>query len=169
MIDYKRLENTTDGNWHKGFYNDGKYNKTLDQIKYVDYFPKPPDEDFPLDDANCLWAGACDYFALELSKALGYDIYKMKGTEGGTHHTFCKTQKNGVEYYVDARGMTSDFGEFKNGLETFVWGNPQITKIGRQDIENDVNKDLENDDNFSREAINFAQEVILRYTCCYEF
>ena len=164
MSNRNELRHTDNGNYHKGFYNDGNYEEILSEIEYTDIFLQKTDEEDGIDDANCLWQGACDCFALELYKAFNYDIYRIKGEK--SHHTFCRAVEGGKEYYVDVRGMTSDIEEFKKGLDFFINQNSQITHIGHQQLENEINECMEKED-WANKALEFAQHMILQYACCY--
>ena len=57
--------------------------------------------------------GSCAYFAYALAEEFGYDItlVKLYDSRQGIMdlcHVYCHTEVNGVDYYIDARGITSD-------------------------------------------------------------
>ena len=61
--------------WHKGFYNDEDFVKTVRSIEYGDFFDYPQDEEFPYDSAEYLLKGSCNHFVLGLKNVLGYTPY----------------------------------------------------------------------------------------------
>lgn len=107
-------------NRHKGFYNDDVPTDSLQEIRYTDFFDEPDDEDFPYCSAYQLLCGSCHLFALSLNKILGHNVYVIEGINDRGFHVFCQINKHKEWYYVDARGITSSFGEFMDIAQTFV-------------------------------------------------
>lgn len=54
--------------------------------------------------------GYCDSFATALHKKYGYPIEAIYN--GHLTHAYCVVERDGVKYYIDARGITNDWGEF---------------------------------------------------------
>jgi hypothetical protein len=71
------------------------------------------------DDARVFLQGSCQLFALALNQIYGYSAYKI--SEGAPRHWFCKKTIEGTVYYIDVRGITTDFFVFK---ETLPYLNP---------------------------------------------
>lgn len=147
--------------WHKGFYNDKDFLKTLQSIGYGDFFEYPQDDEFPYDSAEYLLKGSCNYFVLGLKNVLGYTPYIIQGNNGVSFHAFCQIYKKGKWYYIDARGITTSFDEFMDVAQEFVTDSYTIRAVNDQDIE-----EWKADDYFE-EALSFAEAVIEKYIECY--
>lgn len=148
--------------WHKGFYVDEDFEKTLWNINYSDYGEVPEDDDmFPYDSAHQLLCGSCNIFALALQKVLGYNIYIIEQIKGNGFHAFCQVYKDRRWHYIDARGITTSFDEFMDIAGRFVKEEFIIQLATDEDI-----KEWENDDYFE-EAFAFAGAVIEKYKECY--
>ena len=98
--------------YHKGFYNDENFIKSLAEICYDDFFESPNDDEFSYNYADVLLCGACHIFAESLQKKLGYNLYIIESIDKKGFHAFCQVCIDNRLYYVDARGMTSSFDEF---------------------------------------------------------
>ena len=147
--------------WHKGFYNDEDFLKTLQSIGYGDFFECPQDEEFPYDSAEYLLRGSCNHFVLGLKNVLGYTPYIIQGNNKVSFHAFCQIYKNGEWYYIDARGITTSFDEFMDVAQEFVTDSYTIRAVNDRDIE-----EWKADDYFE-EALSFAEAVIEKYIECY--
>ena len=108
--------------WHKGFYNDEDFSKSLLDIRYADFFEYPDDDEFPYFSAHELLRGSCHHFALGLEKVLGYTPYIIQGNDTNSFHVFCQIYKNNKWCSVDARGISSSFTEFISVARVFVSG-----------------------------------------------
>ena len=150
--------------YHKGFYRDDNPVKVLGETYYSDFFELPDDIEFPYDTARSLLCGSCHLFALSLGKAFGYTQYIIEGISGGGFHSFCQICRYKRWFYVDARGITSDFGEFMDEAKTFVSGEYIIRQVTSEDI-----KDWENEERYLEEALAFAEAIIQKYKECYVF
>lgn len=69
--------------------------------------------EFILDNADVFRQGVCQLFAYALHKTYKYPVYKLSVNRG--FHIFCKSE-NG-KYYIDVRGITSDFEKFIKDLD----------------------------------------------------
>lgn len=146
---------------HKGFYNDGDPEHSLNEIDYTDFFEYPDDNEFPYDSAWSLLSGSCNIFVLALQKTYKYNPYIIEPIEGAGFHAFCQIRKQGELYYVDARGVTSSFDEFMDIAKRFVYGEYIIRPVTTEDEEN-----WEKDD-YYEEGFAFAEAVIKKYSECY--
>lgn len=146
---------------HKGFYNDGDPQRSLNEIDYNDFFESPDDDDFPYDTAWQLLCGSCNIFVLALQKVFGYKAYIIEEIIDNGFHAFCQIYKHGTCYYVDARGITSSFDEFLDVAKTFVHNEFIIRPVTAEDEE-----EWKNDD-YYEEAFAFAEAVIKKYSECY--
>ncbi|SEA83305.1 hypothetical protein SAMN05216349_1344 [Oribacterium sp. KHPX15] len=81
-------------------------------------------------------------------------------------HVFCQFYRNETWYYIDARGITTSFDEFIDGVKEFVKGEYSIRPVEQKDI-NDWEKEFE----YNEEAYKFSEAVIKEYseyyTCNY--
>ena len=68
--------------------------------------------DFVLDNADIFRQGVCQLFAYALNKKYKYPVFKI--TVNGAFHIFCKAEDG--KFYIDVRGITSDFDEFIKGI-----------------------------------------------------
>lgn len=155
--------------FHKGFYNYDDYMSALDEVRFDDYFQLPNNPEFPYDTARTLLKGSCHLFALALNKIFGYNIYEIKGKTGGGFHAFCQVFRRNRSmgykqewYYVDARGMTSCFDEFIDGIHEFVSDEYMIKSLGIDEI------NAWDSNQYDVEAIAFAEAVIKQYKDFYE-
>lgn len=67
--------------------------------------------------------GSCQLFALALHKKFGYTVYEIIRKKDlndpdidSLIHAFCKFQCDGVDLYVDVRGVTSEYDKFLKGV-----------------------------------------------------
>lgn len=148
--------------WHKGFYNDDDYIKSLCNIDYTNFFEKPTDEDFPYDSADVLLCGSCDAFSLALHEIFNYNVYIIEGTKKPGFHSFCQVYRNKTWYYIDARGITTSFDEFMEIAKRFVSDEYTIRPITQNDID-----EWKQDSYYDDEAFAFAKAVIEKYKECY--
>lgn len=60
--------------------------------------------------------GYCDIFAYRLRDLFGYQICNEYEDENCEHliHSYCKFNYEGKDYYIDIRGITDDYDEFRN-------------------------------------------------------
>lgn len=149
--------------YHKGFYNDKDYEASLQTVKYSDFFINHEDDEFPYHTAWDLFSGSCYCFAVSLHKLLKYNVYIIEGSNKKSFHAFCQVYKNNKLYYVDARGMTTCFNEFLEGVKLFVNGELVIRKISDEYICN------EKADEHDEEGLKFSEEVIKKYKDYYKF
>lgn len=161
MAERKDLISHRQYGWHKGFYNDKDFVKTLRSIGYGDFFDYPQDDEFPYDSAEDLLRGSCNHFVLGLKNVLGYTPYIIQGNNKVSFHAFCQIYKNREWYYIDARGITTSFDEFMEVAQEFVTDSYTIRAVNDQDIE-----EWKADDYFE-EALSFAEAVIEKYIECY--
>lgn len=148
--------------WHKGFYNDDNYLDSLSNIRYSDFFEEPDDDEFPYYSADVLLKGSCNHFAVALREIYNYNVYVIQQTAKAGFHAFCQLYDNGQWYYIDARGITSSFDEFINGVRIFVGGEFTIRQMSSEDLEN-----WEKDFNYNDEAYTFSKAIINKYSYCY--
>lgn len=64
--------------------------------------------------------GFCNIFAEVLNAKYGYPIYVIIDDNGYCVHCFCVNIVNGVNYYIDVRGITTDYIEFISEFEDFT-------------------------------------------------
>lgn len=148
--------------FHKGFYNDEDYLKSLQNIHYSDFFEVPDEEDFIYHSAYVLLNGSCNHFAIALSKVHNYNAYIIQPIDKECFHAFCQIHIDKQWYYVDARGITSSFDEFINGVKSFVGNEFTIRKMSQIDIDN-----WEKECKYNSEAYAFSEAIINKYSECY--
>jgi hypothetical protein len=149
---------------HKGFYNDGDPRQALLNVRYTEFWEFPDDDEFPYWSAESLLCGSCNHFVVALYKLMGYSPYIIEGKNKKGFHAFCQIYRNRQWYYVDARGITSSFDEFMEGIKTFVTDEYTIRPVESDDI-----KGWEEDSNYNEEAYAFSEAVINKYQECYTF
>ena len=89
---------------------------------------------------------------------LNYKAYILQGTDRKGFHAFCQIHRDEKWYYIDARGITSSFDEFFDGIATFVHDEYTIKSASEDDLRN-----WKTDIDFSNEACEFAEAVIKKY------
>ena len=156
LRDFNRYEQ------HKGFYNDDDSEESLYDINYTDFGEFPEDDEVPYFTAHELLSGSCHHFALSLKKVFGYNPYIIEDIKGHGFHVFCQIYKTGQVYYVDARGITSNFSEFMDKAKEFVSDEYIIRPVDSKDID-----EWERDFDYNEEAYAFAEAVIKKYKACY--
>jgi len=140
--------------------NDRYYTeKSLENIRYSEFFEEPDVDDFPYDSACQLLCGSCHIFALSLQKLLNYNAYIIEGNDKVSFHTFCQVYQNEKWYYIDARGVTSSFDEFIKGIIEFVHDEYTIRPIS----DDDIRKWEEDSNKYDKEGYEFAEAVIKKY------
>ena len=144
--------------YHKGFYNDKEPAESLEKINYTDFFEDPKDEEFPYDSARQFLNGSCNIFSLSLKKILNYTPYIIEGRNGICFHSFCQIYRECKWYYVDARGITTNFEEFINIPNTPIFDEFIIRPVNSDDIE-----DWESNFDYNKEAYAFAEAVIEKF------
>ena len=147
---------------HKGFYNEKNVYKALRKIHYSDFFEDFDDNEFPYDTAADFLCGSCDIFAISLSELLNYSAYIISGKTEKSFHAFCQIYKNRQRYFVDVRGITTDFSEFMKDVNEFVDGEYTVRPLLEEDV-----KSWETDSYFRKEGYGFAKAIINKYKCCY--
>lgn len=67
--------------------------------------------------------GSCQLFALTLHRKFGYTVYEIirkkdlnDPDKDSLVHAFCKFQYDGIDLYVDVRGITSEYDNFMKGV-----------------------------------------------------
>ena len=150
-----------DAVYHKGFYNDENFIKSLAEICYDDFFESPNDDEFSYNYADVLLCGACHIFAESLQKKLGYNLYIIESIDKKGCHAFCQVCIDNRLYYVDARGMTSSFDEFMEIARQFVNGEYIIRFASPDEV-----VEWKSDD-YYEEASSFAESIIEKYKECY--
>lgn len=158
MIDKKEFRSFNRFGWHKGFYSDEDPEASLSEIKYTDFYGIPEDEEFPYYSARELLCGSCNHFVVLLQKIFNYTPYIVEGRNERGFHAFCQVYKNWKWYYVDARGITSDFNEFMEIAKRFVTDEYIVRPVMPKDIE-----EWESDSAYNKEAYAFAEAVIEKY------
>lgn len=148
--------------FHKGFYNDEDYLKSLQNIHYSDFFEVPDVGDFVYHSAYVLLNGSCNHFAVALSKLNNYNAYIIQPNDSECFHAFCQFYTNKYWYYADVRGITTSFDEFIHGIRGFVGGEFTIRKMSSIDIEN-----WEKEFKYNNEAYSFSEAIINKYSECY--
>lgn len=149
---------------HKGFYNDGDPLNALRNIKFIEFWKMPEDDDFPYEFAESLLYGSCNHFVIALNRLLGYSPYIIEEKNKKGFHAFCQIYHNRKWYYIDARGITSSFDEFIEVARTFVQEEYVIRPVEPNDIE-----EWERDSEYNEEAYAFSEAVIKKYIECYTF
>lgn len=148
--------------WHKGFYNDEDYSKSLLNIHYSEFFEEPEDDEFVYHSAYVLLNGSCNHFAVSLGKIYNYNVYVIQQNDKRGFHAFCQIYKNRQWYYADARGITSSFDEFIDGVRIFVGDEFTIRPMSADDV-----AEWEKDCKYNDEAYAFSEAVIKKYSECY--
>ncbi len=110
----------------------------LESLKY------PFDDDSAYTDADDFRQGACNVFARVLQRKFGYNVYVME--KGTSCYIFCMKD----EKYIDVRGWTEDYIEFKADL---LFGR-EYTK--------EMIKPYVDEDEADPEGENFAESIIDR-------
>lgn len=67
-----------------------------------------------------------------------------------------------LRYFVDVRGITTDFSEFMKDVNEFVDGEYTVRPLLEEDV-----KSWETDSYFRKEGYGFAKAIINKYKCCY--
>lgn len=110
-------------------------------------------------DASYFLQGCCDLFAVALHRRFGYPVFVVRN-DGGFHE-FCETIFEGKTVYVDVRGMTTDWNEFRKSVYwQFEEGESFIEPVEIPgDYLSSIRDDLRNDV-FDRTRFDFAERII---------
>lgn len=107
----KQLDN---GHLCSGFYETVEVDieKVLRDIS----FPEGEMEEFPYGSPHDFLQGSCELFAYALKQRFGYEICEVRNSDGGNPHWFGRVKRQELIFYVDVRGMTTDYDLFLSGL-----------------------------------------------------
>ena len=136
--------------------------KSLCQIRYTDYFEEPEDDEFPYDSSYRLLCGSCNHFAVAFNKLLNYNVYIIEGNNKRGFHAFYQVYRDRRWYYIDARGITTNFDEFMDVAKTFVNDEYTIRLASEDDV-----LEWESDCEYNKEAYEFAEALIRKFAECY--
>lgn len=146
---------------HKGYYAKRHILCEYELKKVgVDLFPQleidDPNERCPYTDASDFLMGSCQLFAIELNEKYGYPIYEIN-LNGQLIHCFCKVQENDTTYYIDVRGITTDFTEFMSEVNVLASANFKIKEYADESL-----------DEWDEVGLRFARLLIERNPEYYE-
>lgn len=113
MNNYK-MQKVENGNFHNGMYILGKENIEFElrKIKNPYITEELENMDCPYDNAYIFLKGICHIFAFALHTNFGYEMYEIISEDGKSNHSFCKSNYQGKDIYIDVRGATTEFKEF---------------------------------------------------------
>ena len=118
---------------YTGFYLYPDYEKELRNLENPkSQIISEKEDDFVLLDALIFLKGICHVFAYALNQEFKYDIYKLCDSNNNYYHHFCMSSLNGIDLFIDVRGITSDekrFAEYfglsdtsnKKKVQNLVW------------------------------------------------
>lgn len=151
---HNKMIQTNNGNFHKGFYENGKENirTQLQKIKNLNLTEELENMECVYYDADIFLHGICHIFAFVLHQKFGYDIFELKNET--MIHWCCISDYNGKETYIDVRGATTDYDEFLWEFQTYNEQKPSKTKI--------INL-TDYDDEWEEVGLKFANEIITKY------
>lgn len=121
--------------------------KKFDNPKYDEIKEKM--DGFYLEDAEIFLKGLCHVFAYALNQEFKYDIYELYDENNRYVHTFCMSKCDGIDLFIDVRGITSSEKCF---AKTF-----NVSASNRKKINN-----IEKDKDFNKYSIQFANDIINR-------
>lgn len=64
--------------------------------------------------------GYCNEFAYMLNEKYGYPIYEIVDHTGTLIHSFARLDQNNIHYFIDVRGITTDYHEFISEFEDWT-------------------------------------------------
>lgn len=64
--------------------------------------------------------GYCNEFAYMLNEKYGYPVFEIKDEKGKLVHSFTRLVKDNVYYFIDIRGITTDYHEFISEFEDWI-------------------------------------------------
>lgn len=64
--------------------------------------------------------GYCNEFAYMLNEKYGYPIYEIVDHTGTLIHSFARLDQNNIHYFIDVRGITTDYHEFISEFENWT-------------------------------------------------
>lgn len=64
--------------------------------------------------------GYCDEFAFSLHEKFGYPVYQINDEDGKMIHCFAMIIFNDIHYFIDVRGVTTDYSEFLSEFEDWT-------------------------------------------------
>lgn len=140
----------------KGFYTSNKDNiiESLLEIHSNKPAASINDEEYVYYDAEGFLHGYCHIFAYALYQKFGYEIYEISNSSESVIHWCCISKYDGIDVYIDVRGITSNFNEFLNEFQPDIGAKPKMKII--DDIE-------KYNDEWIQELLDFANELIDRY------
>ena len=64
--------------------------------------------------------GYCNIFAKAVNREFGYRMFRITDEFGTLVHCYARAEEAGQPVYIDARGKTSDYGEFISEFEDWT-------------------------------------------------
>lgn len=150
------MKKISNGNFHKGFYENSKENSKSQFRKIIN-----EDLTKELEDMDCIYYnaeiflhGICHIFAYALQQRFGYDILEIKSKSGTTVHWCCSSIYDQKVAYIDVRGITTDYDEFLLEFQPLIGENPSKNKIVDS---------MDYEDEWEPAGLKFANKIITKY------
>lgn len=160
-----KMIQSSDGNFHKGFYESCKENNMAQLLNIRSNNPaeiSKTGECFYYYAENFLHS-ICHIFAYVLHQKFGYDILELQDESGCMVHWCCVSDYKGRELYIDVRGATTDYYEFLSEFQPSIGKNPLKRKINEKDLVDYADEWIEEG------QIRFANEIIEKYYNYYSY
>lgn len=97
--------------------------------------------------------GCCNEFAYMLNEKYGYPVFEIKGEEGNLIHSFARVDTDSKHYFIDVRGITTDYSEFISEFEDWTDEETSIENTFPVDLQNEGERERNTPSKENREFI----------------
>lgn len=97
--------------------------------------------------------GYCNEFAYMLNEKYGYPVFEIKGEEGNLIHSFARVDTDSEHYFIDVRGITTDYSEFISEFEDWTDEETSIENTFPVDLLNEGERERNTPSKENREFI----------------
>ena len=105
--------------------------------------------------------GNCNEFSFALNQRYGYPIFEIKDGSGNLVHSFNRMDTDSQQFFIDVRGITTDYFEFMSEFEDFI----DIEESLCQTFPLDCNEHFKTS---SKESLEFIENLLLDYGSYYD-
>lgn len=107
--------------------------------------------------------GICDIFCDALHERFGYPQRQISDEYGNLVHSFCVKRKGGRTFYIDARGITTEYSDIVDAFDDWV-GDKEKYAVHKYDVKN--REYYPND--YYEDALKGCREMVGKYSSYYD-
>lgn len=108
--------------------------------------------------------GSCNEFAYMLNEKYGYPVFEIKDEKGNLIHSFTRVDTDSQHYFIDVRGITTDYSEFISEFEDWIDEETSIINTFPVDL---LDKDERERNAPSKENREFIENLFSDYNNYY--